>query len=87
MVKDVNGQLFDGECCVRKRWAEFIEKLLNGEDAREADNVAVCDGVQRTAGLGARNATDFTMGEVHYTVEVMNAGKHLVWIMVRPSAL
>ena len=39
-VKDVSGQLLKG-VEVRKRWPEYFESLLNVEDDREADIVAV----------------------------------------------
>ena len=38
---------------VRKRWAEYFDDLLNVEDAREADIVAV-DGGERMPFLGER---------------------------------
>ena len=43
-VKDVNGRLLRGNEA-RKRWAEYIEELLNAQEEREADIVAV-GGVQ-----------------------------------------
>ena len=39
-VKDVNGQLLKG-VDARKRWAEYFESLLNVEDDRETEIVAV----------------------------------------------
>ena len=41
-VKDVNGRLLEGNE-VRKRWAEYFEELLNVQEDREADIVAVGD--------------------------------------------
>ena len=43
-VKDVNGRLLRGNEA-RKRWAEYFEELLNVQEDREADIVAV-GGVQ-----------------------------------------
>ena len=43
-VKDVNGRLLRGNE-ERKRWAEYFEELLNVQEDREADIVAV-GGVQ-----------------------------------------
>ena len=43
-VKDVNGRLLRGNEA-RKRWAEYFEELLNVQEEREADIVAV-GGVQ-----------------------------------------
>ena len=39
-VKDVNGRLLKGNEA-RKRWAEYFEELLNVQEDREADIVAV----------------------------------------------
>ena len=39
-VKDVNGRLLKGNE-TRKRWAEYFEELLNVQEDREADIVAV----------------------------------------------
>ena len=39
-VKDVNGRLLRGNEA-RKRWAEYFEELLNVQENREADMVAV----------------------------------------------
>ena len=43
-VKNVNGRLLRGNEA-RKRWAEYFEELLNVQEDREADVVAV-GGVQ-----------------------------------------
>ena len=43
-VKDVNGRLLNGNEA-RKRWAEYFEELLNVQENRKADIVAV-GGVQ-----------------------------------------
>ena len=43
-MKDVNGRLLRGSEA-RKRWAEYFEELLNVQEDREADIVAV-GGVQ-----------------------------------------
>ena len=44
IVKDVKGRLLR-ESEARKRWAEYVEELLNVQEDREADLVAV-GGVQ-----------------------------------------
>ena len=44
VVKDGNGQLLLESVDVQKRWAEYFDDLLNVEDAREADIVAVDGG-------------------------------------------
>ena len=41
-VKDVNGRLLEGNEA-RKRWAEYFEELLNVQEDRETDIVAVGD--------------------------------------------
>ena len=43
IVKDVNGRLLRGSEA-RKRWAEYFEELLNVQEDREADIVAVSRG-------------------------------------------
>ena len=48
-VKDVNGRLLRGND-VRKRWAEYFEELVNVQEDREADIVAV-GGVQVPEGI------------------------------------
>ena len=74
VVKDVNGQLLLESGDVRKRWAEYFDDLLNVEDAREADIVAV-EGGARMPVLGERLVADITEEEVREAVEVMKAGK------------
>ena len=53
-VKDVNGRLLRGNEA-RKRWAEYFEELLNVQEDREADIVAV-GGVQVPV-IGEENET------------------------------
>ena len=55
-VKDVNGRLLRGNE-VRKRWAEYFEELLNVQEDREADIVAVV-GVQVPV-MGEENERDY----------------------------
>ena len=74
VVKDVNGQLLLESGDVRKRWAEYFDDLLNVEDAREADIVAV-EGGARMPVLGERLVADITEEEVREAVKVMKAGK------------
>ena len=56
-VKDVNGQLLKGNEA-RKRWAGYFEELLNVQDDREADIVAV-GGVQVPV-MGEENEREIT---------------------------
>ena len=49
-------------------------KLLNFEDPREANIVAVRGGARMPV-FGARNVADITKEEVQEAVEVMKAGK------------
>ena len=51
-VKDANGWLLRGNEA-RKRWAEYFEELLNVEEDREADIVAV--GVVQVPVMGEEN--------------------------------
>ena len=60
-VKDVNGRLLRGNE-VRKRWAEYFEELLNVQEDREADIVAV-GGVQVPV-MGEENEREITIEEV-----------------------
>ena len=67
-VKDVNGRLLRGNEA-RKRWAEYFEELLNVQEDREADIVAV-GGVQVPV-MGEQNEREITKKEV----------KHLEWMV------
>ena len=58
-VKDVNGRLLRGNE-TRKRWAEYFEELLNVQEDREADIVAV-GGVQVPV-MGEENERDYNRG-------------------------
>ena len=58
-VKDVNGRLLRGNEA-RKRWAEYFEELLNVQEDREADIVAV-GGVQVPV-MGEENEREITIG-------------------------
>ena len=60
-VKDVNGRLLRGNEA-RKRWAEYFEELLNVQEDREADIVAV-GGVQVPV-MGEKNEREITIEEV-----------------------
>ena len=57
-VKDVNGRLLRGNEA-RKRWAEYFEELLNVQEDREADIVAV-GGVQVPV-MGEENEREITI--------------------------
>ena len=58
-VKDVNGRLLRGNEA-RKRWTEYFEELLNVQEDREADIVAV-GGVQVPV-MGEENERDYNRG-------------------------
>ena len=57
-VKDVNGRLLRGKEA-RRRWAEYFEELLNVQEDREADIVAV-GGVQVPV-MGEENEREITI--------------------------
>ena len=71
-VKDENGRLLKGNDA-RKRWAEYFEALLNVEEEREADIVAV-GGVEVPV-LGERNTKEITRAEVERALKETKAGK------------
>ena len=58
-VKDANGRLLGGNEA-RKRWAEYFEELLNVQEDREADIVAV-GGVQVPV-MGEEKERDYNRG-------------------------
>ena len=72
-VKDENGQLLVEGGAVRKRWAEYFERLLNVEDDREAKIVAV-GGVMMPK-MGEENEKEITREEVLEAVNGTKAGK------------
>ena len=71
-VKDVNGQLLRGKE-VRKRWAEYFEELLNVQEDREADIVAV-GGVQVPL-MREENEREITREEVKRALNETKRGK------------
>ena len=71
-VKDVNGQLLRGNEA-RKRWAEYFEELLNVQEDRKADIVAV-GGVQVPV-MGEENERKITIEEVKRALNKMKGGK------------
>jgi len=73
-VKDENGKLLVKGEEVRKRWAEYFEKLLNERDEREASIVAVSDG-RRMPVLSEMNGSEITEREVNEAINEMKAGK------------
>ena len=58
-MKDVNGRFLRGNGA-RKRWAEYFEELLNVQEDREADIVAV-GGVQMPV-MGEERERDYKRG-------------------------
>ena len=72
IVKDVNGRLLRGSEA-RKRWAEYFEELLNVQDNREADIVAV-GGVQVPV-MGEENEREITREEVKRALNETKGGK------------
>ena len=80
VVKDVNGQMLLESGNVQKRWTEYFEDLLNVEDAREADIVAVEGGAQMPV-LGEILVADITKKNVREAVEVMDGrGGPSIWM-------
>ena len=71
-VKDVNGQLLRGNEA-RKRWAEYFEELLNVQEDRESDIVAV-GGVQVPV-MGEENEREITVEEVKRALNETKGGK------------
>ena len=57
-VKDVNGRLLKGNEA-RKRWVEYFEELLNVQEDREADIVAV--GSVQVPVMGEENGREITI--------------------------
>ena len=72
VVKDINGCLVRGSGA-QERWAEYFEGLLNEEDDREANVVAVV-GVEVPV-FGEENNREITPGEVERALKETNAGK------------
>ena len=72
-VKDENGELLVEGGAVRKRWAEYFERLLNVQDDREARIAAVGGG--RMPLIGDRNDRLITRREVLEAVNETKAGK------------
>ncbi|XP_068230618.1 uncharacterized protein [Palaemon carinicauda] len=71
-VKDGNGRLLKGEEA-RKRWAEYFESLLNVEDNREADIIAVAGVVVPV--MGDENEREITIDEVRRALDETRVGK------------
>ena len=71
IVKDINGRLLRGSKA-RKRWAEYFEELLNVQEDREADIVAV-GGVQVPV-MGEENEREITR-EVKRALNETKGGK------------
>ena len=71
-VKDVNGRLLRGNEA-RKRWTEYFEELLNVQEDREADIVAV-GGVQVPV-MGEENEREITIEEVKMALNETKGGK------------
>ena len=73
MVKDVNAQILCDGVEVRRRWAEYFEHFLNGEDVRE-ENINVV-GNWRMAVLGDLNERAISLEEAGVEVEEIKSGK------------
>ena len=71
-VKDVNGRFLRGNEA-RKRWAEYFEELLNVQEDREVDIVAV-GGVQVPV-MGEENEREITIEEVKRALNETKGGK------------
>ena len=74
-VKDVNGRLLRGNEA-RKRWAEYFEELLNVQEDREADIVAV-GSVQVTV-MGEENEREIIIEVVK---RALNETKAMDWVI------
>ena len=77
IVKDVNGQILHDGVEVRRRWAEYIEQVLNVADVREA-NINVV-GNWWMPMLGDLNGREISLVEVREAVNGMKPGKAL-WL-------
>ena len=76
-IMDVNGWLLRGSKA-RKRWAKYFEELLNVQEDREADIVAV-GGVQVPV-MGEENEIEITREEVKRALnETKKEVKPLEW--------
>ena len=73
MVKDVNGQILRDGVEVRRRWAEYVEQVLNVADVREV-NINVV-GNWRMQVLGDLNERAISLEEVGEGVNEMKSGK------------
>ena len=71
-VKDVSGQLLRGNEA-KKRWAEYFEELLNVQEDKEADIVAI-GGVQVPV-MWAENMREITIEEVKRSLNETKGGK------------
>ena len=72
IVKDVNGRLSRGKEA-RKRWTEYFEELLNVQEDREANIVAV-GGVQVPV-IGEENEREITREKVKRALNETKGGK------------
>ena len=73
MVKDVSGQILRDGIEVRRRWAQYFERVLNVVDVREA-NINVV-GNWRMPVLGELNERAISLEEVGEAVNEMRSGK------------
>ena len=71
-AKDVNGRLLRGNEA-RKRWAEYSEELLNVQEDREADIVAV--GLVQVPVMGKESEKEITTEEVKRALNKTKGGK------------
>lgn len=73
-VKDVNGNVLCDEECVKERWKEHFDRLLNEVDDREANVVAIGNG-RRMPVVGDLNDRSISREEVQDAVNAMKEGK------------
>ena len=73
-VKDVNGRLLNGNKAT-KRWAEYFKELLNVQEDREADIVAVGGGGVQKPVMGEENEREITREEVKRALNETKGGK------------
>ena len=73
-VKDVYGRLLKGNE-TRKRWAEFLGELLNVQEDREADIMAVGGGGVQVPVMGEENEREITRKELKRALNETKGGK------------
>ena len=68
----MNGQILPDRVEVRRRWAEYVEHVLNVADVREANINVVGDWRMR---VGKLNEAEISIEEVREAVNELKSGK------------